>query len=92
MSRILIGIGQTIVVAAVGLAVQQLIAAGIYGVFAYPIGTNVRVSWFDYVEEYLLWRIRLPTHGMTQTQILANALALVVVVVGAMVLYEGVLT
>lgn len=88
MSRFAVGVVQTVFLAGAALVVQQLIAAGVYGVLAYPFGSPLRVSWFDYVEEYLLWRIRMPGHGMTQTQIVANALGLVTVVVGGVLLYQ----
>lgn len=91
MTAILIDIGKSAAVGVVALVAQQLVTAGIYGVFAYPIGTPLNVSWMDYVEEYLLWRVRLPTHAMTRTEIVANGLGLVIVVVVAMILYKGVL-
>lgn len=88
MSKLAIGVVQTVLWGTVALIVQQLTAAAVYGVLAYPFGTSLRVSWFDYVEEYLLWRIRMPDHGLTQMQIVANALGLVTVVVGGMLLYQ----
>lgn len=91
MTTIALGIGKSVAVGVAALVAQQLVTAGIYGTLAYPIGTPLNVSWMDYVEEYLLWRGRLPMHGMTQTEIVANGLGLAVVVVVAMVLYKGVL-
>lgn len=88
MTKFWVGVIQAILFACVGITVQQLIAAAVYGIFAYPLGTNLRVSWFDYVEEYLLWRIRMPTHGMTRVQIVSNAISLLIVVVGSILLYE----
>jgi len=88
MPRFTMGVLLSISLGIVALVVQQLVAAAITGVLAYPIGTQLRVSWLDYVEEYLIWRIREPTHGLTDTQIVANALALVTVVVGGMLVYQ----
>ena len=90
MSRLVIQTGQVAILGVLGLVLQQLVTAGVYGVLAYPFGTNLRVSWFDYVEEYLLWRVRLPGHAMTRMEIVSNALGLIIVLVGAILLYEGV--
>lgn len=86
MSRIATQAGQVAGVTSIALVVQQLVTAGVYGVLAYPFGTNLRVSWFDYVEEYLLWRLRLPGHSMTRVEIVANAVGLFVVLAGAVLL------
>lgn len=91
MNSFAIGVGKTLLASVLGLAAQQLVAAGVYGVLAYPVGTELRVSWFDYVEEYVLWRLRAPTQALTTTEVVANALGLVTVVVVSVILYKGVL-
>jgi len=89
MSKIAVQAGQVAGLSAVGVVAQQLATAGVYGVLAYPFGTHLRVTWFDYVEEYLLWRVRAPGHAMTRMEVVANALGMVIVLVSAVLLHQA---
>lgn len=71
-----------------GVAVlQQPLSAIIYAVL--NVATFRRPRFFvDYIHEYLLWRFRMPTHGMSFGEKAANVAALAFLVAAAVVIHQ----
>lgn len=68
-----------VLVTAWSLVSQQALAATIYAVISSHTG---RLRYFpDYIQEYLLWRLREPTWAVSRVELIANVSAAVVVLV-----------
>jgi len=73
--------GTVVLVGAWAVVTQQALAAVFYASLNAFTSAGKPRFFGDYVQEYILWRLRLPTHALSTGQKIANVAAATVVLV-----------
>lgn len=71
-----------------GVVTQQVLASVFYACLAAFTDVGQPRYFIGYVQEYLLWRLRMPTHAFTWIQKVANVAAAAVVLLAILLVWR----